>query len=170
MSRQNKFDSRWFSALSTCANEAVLRYQCIIVPWSFSKTKGFFCFSFNNRCHLENWGLFCISYFSKTKSKPAKKIQNVFLSNWKWHAKFQALLQKKEKHFRSSLSMVLHLALQILCVTTSADTFGWASSKFAMVCCKSSNLFVILSKSRSLISVVAVQSGSMNCQIVNWAC
>ena len=28
----------------------------------------------NKRCHLENWGFFCIRYFSKTKHKPAKKI------------------------------------------------------------------------------------------------
>ena len=28
----------------------------------------------NKRCRLENWGFFCIRYFSKTKSKPAKKI------------------------------------------------------------------------------------------------
>ena len=27
----------------------------------------------NKRCRLENWGFFCIRYFSKTKSKPAKK-------------------------------------------------------------------------------------------------
>ena len=48
------------------------------------------------------------------KSKTAKKIQGVvFLFNWKRHAKFQALLQKTEKHLRSSLSMVLHSALQL---------------------------------------------------------
>ena len=34
---------------------------------------------------------------SKTKSKTAEKIQDdVFLFNWKRHAKFQALFQKKE--------------------------------------------------------------------------
>ena len=38
---------------------------------------------------------------------------DVFLFNWKRHAKFQALLQEKEKHFRSSLSMVLQSALQL---------------------------------------------------------
>ena len=38
---------------------------------------------------------------------------NVFLFNWKRHAKFQALLQKKEKHLRLSLSMVLRSPLQL---------------------------------------------------------
>ena len=40
----------------------------------------------------------------------------MFLFNWKRHAKFQALLQKKEKHLRSSLSMVLHSTLQFISV------------------------------------------------------
>ena len=83
------------------------------MTWSFSKTKGFFCFSFNNRCYLENCWLFCIHYFSKTKSKPAKKIQgDVSLFNRKRHAKFKALFQKKEKHFRLSRSnSALHFLL-----------------------------------------------------------
>ena len=73
VSQQNKFDSGRFSALSTFANKAVVRDWCIIVTWSFRKRKGFFCFLFNNRCRLENWGLFCIRYFSKMKGKTAKK-------------------------------------------------------------------------------------------------
>ena len=71
--QQKKFDSGQFSALSTCANKAVVRDWCIIVTWSFSKAKGFFCFSFNNRCRLEIWGLFCIRYFWKTKGETAIK-------------------------------------------------------------------------------------------------
>ena len=35
--------------LSTWANEAAARNHCVIVTSSFSQTKGFFCFSFNNR-------------------------------------------------------------------------------------------------------------------------
>ena len=43
-SGQNKLESGPFSALATCANEAVLGDSCIILtPW-FSETKGFFCF------------------------------------------------------------------------------------------------------------------------------
>ena len=49
VSRQNKFASASFGALSTWANEAAVKNDCVIVTSSFSKTKGFFCFSFNNR-------------------------------------------------------------------------------------------------------------------------
>ena len=73
MSRQNKFDSGWFSTLSTCANEAVVRDYCIILTWSFAKTKGFFCFSFNNRCRLENWGLFLHTLFLKNEEQTSQK-------------------------------------------------------------------------------------------------
>ena len=71
------------------------------MTWSFSKTKGFFCFSFNNRCRLENcsrafWHTLLLE---KRRANQPKNIQgDVFLFNWKQHAKFQALLQKKEKH------------------------------------------------------------------------
>ena len=49
VSRQNKFASASFGALSTWANEAAVKNDCVIVTSSFSETKGFFCFSFNNR-------------------------------------------------------------------------------------------------------------------------
>ena len=48
----------------------------------FSETKDFFCFLSDKRCHQKR-GIFCIRYFSKTKSKPVeKKIHgDVFLFN-----------------------------------------------------------------------------------------
>ena len=49
VSRQNRFESASFGTLSTWANEAAVRNNCVIVTYSFSETKGFFCFSFNDR-------------------------------------------------------------------------------------------------------------------------
>ena len=44
VSRQNKLEFAPFSALATCANEAVVGDSCVILtPW-FSETKGFFWF------------------------------------------------------------------------------------------------------------------------------
>ena len=53
--------------------------------------------------------LFCIRYFSKTKSNPAKKLQgNVFQLKWRPHAKIQLIWSKKQKQPKSSLVPFFH--------------------------------------------------------------
>ena len=92
------------------------------------RTKGFFCFSFKNRSPKDAaWKIedFLHTFSSrKRRANQRKQIQgDVFLFDWKWHAKFKALLQKKETqlHARSSLSMVLHSPLHF---TVSLLPFG----------------------------------------------
>ena len=137
-----QFESSLFNTLSTCANGAGVRNYFIIVTSSFSKnTKGFFFFCLTidlQKMPLGKLRVVCIRYSSTTKSKPAKKIWGVvFLFNWKWHAKFQALLQKKEK---LSLSMVLHSPLQFLWPSTE---WVWILSETAHVHCKQTLLLIL---------------------------
>ena len=85
---QNKTAS--VGTLSTWANEAAVRNNCVIVTSSFSETKGFFCFSFNNRslkdatCKTEG----CLhTLYLKNKEQTSRKIQgDVFQLNWRAHA------------------------------------------------------------------------------------
>ena len=43
----------------------------------------------SKRCHLENWGLFAYVISQKQRANQGKKIHSdVFLFNWRWHAKF----------------------------------------------------------------------------------
>ena len=70
-SRQNKLESGPFSALATCANEAAVGDSCIILtPW-FSKTKCFFCFSFNKRSPED--GLRKMCFFAYVISQKRKQ-------------------------------------------------------------------------------------------------
>ena len=49
------------------------------------KTKEAFCFSLNKKTAKKaarKLNVFCIRYFSKTRSIPTKKHRNVFLSIW----------------------------------------------------------------------------------------
>ena len=73
MSRQKKFESGPFSALSTCVNKAVVSDSCIIVTSSFSETKGFFCFSFNKRSLEDALGKMC--FFTYVISQKGTKLQ-----------------------------------------------------------------------------------------------
>ena len=73
VSRQNKFESGPFSALSTCANEAVVSDYCIIVTSLFSKTIGFFCFSFNKKSLEDALGKMC--FFAYVISQKGSKLQ-----------------------------------------------------------------------------------------------
>ena len=76
VSWQNKLQSGPFSALSTCANEAVVGYYFMIVTSSFSKTKGSFCFRFTidlQKMPLGKLRVVCIRNISKTKIKLVKK-------------------------------------------------------------------------------------------------
>jgi len=71
---------------------------------------------------------FCIRYNSKTKQKPATKIQGrIFLLHWRPHAKIQALLRKFFFSPKSSLSMVLHSPLQLVLVLLLT---GWQSGMY----------------------------------------
>ena len=71
-SGQNKLESGPFSALATCANEAVVGDSCIILtPW-FSETKGFFCFSFNKRSPED--GLRKMCFFANVISQKGSKL------------------------------------------------------------------------------------------------
>jgi len=75
------------------------------------------CYSTNKL--LETWlgkaKYFCICCNSKTKQKPATKIQGrFFLLHWGPHAGIRALLRKIFFSPKSSLSMVLHSPLQLI--------------------------------------------------------
>ena len=87
--KTNSTESALFGALSTWANEAAVRNDCVIVTSSFSETKGFFCFRLTIdlfggtsdrrkyvcvcRLPLGKLRVVCIRNISKTKSKSAKK-------------------------------------------------------------------------------------------------
>ena len=75
-SGQSKLESRPFSALATCANEAVVGDSSIILtPW-FSETKGFFYFSFNERSPEDGLNknvFFHMRNISKRKQTSGKK-------------------------------------------------------------------------------------------------
>ena len=78
-SRQNKLESGPFSALATCANEAVVGDSCIILtPW-FSETKGFFSFSFNKRSPED--GLRKMCFFAYVISQKGSKLQGKNMQN-----------------------------------------------------------------------------------------
>ena len=74
VSHQNKFESASFGALSPWANEAAVRNYCVIVTSSFSETKGFFCFSFNNR----SLRVVCIRNILKRRANQQKKYRVMF--------------------------------------------------------------------------------------------
>ena len=95
-SRQKKFES----ASSSAYPLELTKQQWEIISWviatlSFSQTKGFFRFSFNNRSlfSLGKLRVVCIRNISKTKSKPAKKYGVMFFysvdSFPKWRPKIQ---------------------------------------------------------------------------------
>ena len=78
-SGQNKLESRPFSALATCANEAVVGDSCIILTPCFSETKGFFCFSFNKRSPED--GLKKMCFFAYVISQKGSKLQGKNMQN-----------------------------------------------------------------------------------------
>ena len=79
---------------------------------------------------------FLHTYFSKTKSKPAKKNTGWCVSiQLKTTCKISGTFAKTEKHLRSSLSMVLHSALQLflqdLFIILSRFLAGFCSVKMS---------------------------------------
>ena len=78
-SGQNKLESGLFSALATCANEAVVGDFCIILTPCFSETKGFFCFSFNKRSPDDALRKMC--FFAYVISQKGSKLQGKNMQN-----------------------------------------------------------------------------------------
>ena len=86
--KTNSNESASFGALSTWANEAAVRNDCVIVTSSFSETKGFFCFRLTidlQKMPLGKLRVVCIRNISKMKSKSAKKNTGWCFSRiWRW--------------------------------------------------------------------------------------
>ena len=122
MSRQNKFESGPFSALSACANKAV-----VIVTSPFSKTKGFFCFSFNKRFPDDVLGKMCFfayGLFKKGSKLQGKNMQNIFKTPK------PNCLQNLERFWKSSLLSKIPNALLPLNSSISGPSLTLLGAKY----------------------------------------
>ena len=98
------FKSAWIFA---CAFQlSSTTFPCIFFAW-FA-----LCFWEKQRQNIEA----CTMNTTKqNKSISARKMiqENVFLLNWKAHAKIQALLKEKKFHLKKSLASLLHQAIRL---------------------------------------------------------
>jgi len=111
VSRQNKLKSSPFSTLFACANEATTRelHNCMnnktsskyhaLMTSSFSKTKGFFCFSLSKRSPKDTLGKlsFLHTLFLENKVQINKNnyAMMLFMSKQVNLPKISSILQKK---------------------------------------------------------------------------
>ena len=101
--RQLRFSGIHYKQSACLLFNRIIRFLLFFVQQKISK-----------RCRLENWA-FCIRYFSRTKSAPAKKIQsNVSQVKRSLHAKIR-LFFSTFKNSQKITGTFLHAAFQLTC-------------------------------------------------------